>query len=217
MSQQRGPRGARGARSHTVGRGGSGGLRARGRAVMVTLVAAVGAAIGVAAEPTDPPAATVPEAQRRQERFKALVTDVTLVGRFTIDRAADGPAQDGDAGTGGTQTARPQAELTLREEAYDISGALPLGGDFWAITARIRYGDTDMTVPVPVAVKWAGDTPVITLDRITIPGLGTFSSRVVLDGDRYAGTWQHDDVGGHMFGRIERREPGPQAPVPPAK
>lgn len=221
MSQHRGPRGARSARSHTVGRGGSGGLRARGRAVMVTLVAAVGAAIGVAAEPTDPPAATVPEAQRRQERFKALVTDVTLVGRFTIDRAAGGPTAGGDGKAAGgsdpATPARPQAELTLREEAYTISGALPLGGDLWAITARIRYGDTDMTVPVPVAVKWAGDTPVITLDRITIPGLGTFSSRVVLDGDRYAGTWQHDDVGGHMFGRIERREPGTQAPVPPAK
>lgn len=200
---------ARNARSHTLRCGGSSGLRARGRAVIVMLGAALGAAVGVAAEPVDASAAAVPEAQRRQERFKALVTDVTLVGRFTIDRAADGPAQDGDAAP-----ARPQAELALREEAYDISGALPLGGDLWAITARIRYGDTDVTVPVPVAVKWAGDTPVITLDTITIPGLGTFSSRVVLDGDRYAGTWQHDAVGGHMFGRIERRT---KPPAPPGK
>ncbi|HBB75280.1 MAG TPA: hypothetical protein DC048_12635, partial [Planctomycetaceae bacterium] len=93
----------------------------------------------------------------------------------------------------------------LREEEYAITGAVPLGGDLWALTARIRYGETDVTIPVPIAVKWAGDTPVLTLDRITLPGLGTFSSRVVLDGERYAGTWQHDDVGGHMFGRIERR------------
>jgi hypothetical protein len=53
-----------------------------------------------------------------------------------------------------------------------------------------------------VEVKWAGKTPVITLDNVTIPGLGTFSSRVVIDGPLYAGTWQHDAVGGHMFGKI---------------
>jgi hypothetical protein len=188
---------------------------------VVLLAVLLGAARGLAADPAAAPAGAVAEAQRRQERFKALVTDVTLVGRFTIDRAEGGPAADGDGkaagGSDAAAPARPLAELMLREESYTISGALPLGGDLWAITARIRYGDTDMTVPVPVAVKWAGDTPVITLDRITIPGLGTFSSRVVLDGDRYAGTWQHDDVGGHMFGRIERRGPGPQAPGPPRK
>jgi hypothetical protein len=214
MTRLRGTRGTTSARSHMVRRGGCGGLRARGRAVTMTLVAALSAAVVIAAEPADAPVATGAATQQREERFKALVADVTLVGRFTIDRAADGPARGGDAGKGGAQATRPQAELALREEAYDISGALPLGGDLWAITARIRYGDTDVTVPVPVAVKWAGDTPVITLDTITIPGLGTFSSRVVLDGDRYAGTWQHDDVGGHMFGRIERR---PRAPAKPAK
>jgi hypothetical protein len=54
-----------------------------------------------------------------------------------------------------------------------------------------------------VEVKWAGKTPVITLDNITIPGLGTFSSRVVIDQGKYAGTWKHDDVGGHLFGKLE--------------
>lgn len=199
------PGSTRSARFHMPRRGGSGRRRTPGRAAIVMLVAALGAAVGVAAEPPGAAATSVPEVQRRQERFRALVTDVTLVGRFTIDRAAGGPAKEGGPATDDNTPARPQAELALREEAYDISGAVPLGGDLWAITARIRYGDTDVTVPVPVAVRWAGDTPVITLDTITIPGLGTFSSRVVLDGDRYAGTWQHDDVGGHMFGRIERR------------
>lgn len=176
------------------------------------LVASAGIAAR-AAEPADAPAAAT-EAQRRQERFRTLVTDATLVGRFTIDRAtARAPgreetpngAEASPPGDAATPAEKPAPELTLRDEEYTISGALPLGGDLWVITSRIRYGDKDVTVPVPVAVKWAGDTPVITLDTITIPGLGTFSSRVVLDGDRYAGTWQHDDVGGHMFGRIERR------------
>ena len=62
----------------------------------------------------------------------------------------------------------------------------------------------DLTVPVPVQVKWAGNTPVITVEKVAIPGLGTFSARVLLDGVRYAGTWSHDDKGGHLFGVIER-------------
>ena len=37
----------------------------------------------------------------------------------------------------------------------------------------------------------------------TIPGLGTFTARVMFYGDRYAGTWQHGKAGGHMWGQIE--------------
>jgi hypothetical protein len=53
-------------------------------------------------------------------------------------------------------------------------------------------------------VKWAANTPVITLDELTIPVLGTFSARVVLHDNKYAGTWRHDAVGGHLFGVIEK-------------
>ena len=80
-----------------------------------------------------------------------------------------------------------------------------MGGELWLITSRIRYGDVDATVPVPVVVKWAGSTPVITLDEITLPGMGTFSARVLFHSNRYAGTWQHDQVGGLMFGRVEAK------------
>jgi hypothetical protein len=47
---------------------------------------------------------------------------------------------------------------------------------------------------------------VITVDSVKIPGLGTFSARVLLDGARYAGTWSHDEKGGHLFGMIDRDE-----------
>jgi hypothetical protein len=70
----------------------------------------------------------------------------------------------------------------LRREEYVITGAMKLGnGDDWALSSRIKYGDVDLTVPVPVQVKWAGNTPVITVDSVKIPGLGTFSARVLLD------------------------------------
>lgn len=133
-----------------------------------------------------------PAADDAVDRFRTLMTGARLVGTFTTD---------GD-------------ETTRRQERYEISSAVKLSGDLWLLTARITYGEVDLTVPVPVAVKWAGETPVITLDGVAIPGLGTFSSRVVLDRDRYAGTWQHDAVGGHLFGRIERADAAGQSRSP---
>jgi hypothetical protein len=67
-----------------------------------------------------------------------------------------------------------------------------------------RWSAKRWTVPIPLEIKWAGDTPVITLTNLEIPGLGTFTSRVVIYEGRYAGTWQHGSVGGHLFGRIEK-------------
>lgn len=119
------------------------------------------------------------------KEFADRLTGATLVGHFTI------PGRD--------------PEKPLHEERYDIRSVAKMGnGDYWLFQARIKYGDHDVTVPMPLEVKWAGKTPVITLDHVTIPKLGTFDARVVIDGTRYAGTWQHDDVGGHLFGRIEK-------------
>jgi hypothetical protein len=119
---------------------------------------------------------------QRDANFKKLVTNVRLSGHFTLDG---------------------QENAKLHKEEYVITGAAKLGpGDLWAITARIKFNDVDLAVPVPVQVKWAGDTPVIVLDKVSIPGLGTFSARVLLDEGRYAGTWTHDEKGGHLFGTI---------------
>ena len=125
-----------------------------------------------------------PTPTERDEEFEKLVKNVRLMGNFTVDGAD---------------------ETKIQREEYAITGAIKLGnGDYWALTSRIKYGDVDLTVPVPVQVKWAGNTPVITVNSVKIPGLGTFSARVLLDGARYAGTWSHDEKGGHLFGVIER-------------
>ena len=89
-------------------------------------------------------------------------------------------------------------------EKYTISKVTKLKDDYWQFTARVQYGKTDVEVPMILPVKWAGDTPVITLDNITIPKLGTFGARVVVHGDRYAGTWQHGASGGHLWGKLEK-------------
>ncbi len=116
-------------------------------------------------------------------KFKRLLTGAKLRGQFTVDG---------------------KSLNDLHEEAYDIEKVEKLPeGDMWSITTRIKYGKHDVVVPVGLEVKWAGSTPVLTMDNLTIPGLGTFGARVVLHKDKYAGTWQHDAVGGHLFGMIE--------------
>ena len=92
----------------------------------------------------------------------------------------------------------------LREERYEVTSVTKLPtGDMWLFKARIKYGDHDVTVPLPLKVAWAGKTPMIVVDQLTVPGLGTFDAHVLISGNRYAGTWQHGDVGGHLFGTIE--------------
>ncbi len=119
-----------------------------------------------------------------EKAFAEKLTKTTLVGNFSII---------------GKEGNKP--------ERYEISKAEKLEGNLWVITARIKYGDKDVAVPITVKVFWADDTPVISLTNMTIPGLGTFSSRVLFHGDRYAGTWQHDKVGGHLWGTLEKAKP----------
>jgi len=118
----------------------------------------------------------------RFAKFEKAMSGVKFVGFFTVD------GRDG----------------TSKEE-YTILNVKKLGkGDLWLFKARVKYGKTDLTLPMPLPVKWAGDKPVIAMDKVKIIGLGTFSSHVVIDGGRYAGTWQHGDVGGHLYGSIEK-------------
>ncbi|MFK7737429.1 MAG: hypothetical protein AB8B50_15450 [Pirellulaceae bacterium] len=143
------------------------------------------------ASPQDTPATASPLSAEKKElytKFEKLMTGAKLRGQFTVD-------------------GRPMGKLT--EETYIIEKAVKQPeGDYWVITARIKYGKWDQVFPCPVEVKWAGSTPVITLDKMTIPGMGTFGARVVFHKDKYAGTWSHDEVGGHMFGKIEFEKSG---------
>jgi len=117
-----------------------------------------------------------------EKRFQEMMSGVTLVGHST---------RANKEGVGG-------------EERYVIDKVSKLAGDTWVIQARIKYGSHDLPVPVPVTIKWAGDTPVITLTDLAIPGLGTYTARVLLYRGQYAGTWSAKDHGGEMFGKIVR-------------
>lgn len=134
------------------------------------------------AAPTNPAAKTV-SLTAEEQAFATLLTGADLVGSFTVDGQTGTPKQD----------------------RYSITKATKLKGNQWAIFARIKYNEVDITVPVGVNVDWAGKTPVLSVTDLKIPGLGSeFGSNILFQGDRYAGTWQHGKVGGHMWGRVER-------------
>lgn len=121
------------------------------------------------------------------EDFQKYLSGSVLTGVFTID-------------------GKPLNKL--EEERYEIKSAKKVEGEesVWEIVTRIKYGKKDIELPVEINVEWVGKTPVMVMDSVTLPGLGTFSARVVFHDKKYAGTWKHDDVGGHLFGRVERSE-----------
>jgi hypothetical protein len=123
--------------------------------------------------------ASLPELERQ---FVEKMNGAALVGRFTI---------------------RGREDRAATADRYDLYGVDKVGPDQWRFNAKI--GENGVTLPIVVTMKFLDDTPVIMMTGATIPGMGTFTARVLFYGDDYAGTWSHDGRGGgHMFGRIER-------------
>ena len=113
--------------------------------------------------------------------FAEKLSNCALVGRFTSDGQEGSP----------------------KEDTYQITTAKKLRDDYWMFSG-IKYGKQDIQIPLVIRIVWAGDTPMMAMDKFTIPGQGTYSFRLMFHGDRYAGSWQHDEHGGHMWGRLER-------------
>src|SRR5215471_17568907 len=152
-----------------------------------------------AARAADEPRSGAPNAD--ESAADAPVDRATLEKNFAENMSGVVFAGSYSVTSGGKETA-------AQMEKYTISRVVKAkeGEDSWLFTTRIQYANTDLAIPLKLQVKWAGDTPVITLTNLTIPGMGTFTSRVMIYGDRYAGTWQHGKTGGHLWGRIEKTE-----------
>ena len=140
-------------------------------------------ALGQQPPATGKAAKPAPSREELEKQFAESLSGATLVGHFTIT---------------GLKNDEP-----LKEERYTLGKVSKLkNGDFWSFQARIQYGDHDVNVPLALEVKWAGDTPLITLTDIGIPGLGTYTARVLFYRDQYAGTWSGSTHGGHLFGKV---------------
>ena len=100
---------------------------------------------------------------------------------------------------------KPADKPTLvdaRPESYAIVSADHEKDDLWIIRARIQFAENDVTLPVRVRVVWAEDTPIITVDEVSIPGIGVYTARVMIYRGYYCGTWFGKDYGGVMSGEI---------------
>jgi hypothetical protein len=123
-----------------------------------------------------------------ERRFAERMRNVTLIGSFTVEGHED---------------------RVPRPDRYEIGSVEKVGDDLWRFKATMQ----GVSVPVPIVVpmRFNGDTPMVMMTETSLPGIGTFTARVFFYGDRYAGTWQHGKVGGHMWGRIEKTAVAPVA------
>lgn len=140
---------------------------------------------------------------KRENEFRKSLTNAVLEGVWQM------------TGKGGLHADEPLSES--KTERYTIASIVKSGGDYWIVNARIEFGDKDVTVPIPVRVVWAGDTPVITIDDLAIPMIGTYSARVMFHNGFYSGVWYSNakDYGGILTGRITKAKP--KAKTKPAK
>ena len=149
-----------------------------------------------AQQPATPPPATQPSQPDLEKSLADRLTNVTMSGQYTAGRGAP------------------------KSDKYTILSARKLAGDNWLLTARMEFGGKDVTLPMIIPIKWAGDTPVISVTNLGFPGLGSYTARVVISGDQYAGTWQANGPnphGGHLWGRIEKLPTTQPASTQPAK
>lgn len=146
--------------------------------------------IAVAQDPP-PTKPAEPTQEELEQKFAEKLSGATLVGQFTVSDINDG---------------KP-----LAQDKYQLGKVHKLPNGLWSIEARIQYGEHDVKLPLALPVKWAGDTPVISVTKVAFPGLGTYSARVLFYDDSYAGTWSGSNHGGEMWGKIVKGDAAEKA------
>ena len=123
-----------------------------------------------------------------ERQFQETLANVTLVGQSTVD---GNPA--------------------VHEDRYVIERVSKVKDDLWKFDARMEFHGKDVKVALPLPVKWAGDTAVISLTNFALPGLGSYTARVVIYDGNYAGTWSASPThGGKVFGKIVKNDAAPK-------
>ncbi|MBS0211162.1 MAG: hypothetical protein JSS27_19630 [Planctomycetes bacterium] len=153
------------------------------RYLAVALLSVLGLATLRGDEPPGLLSTPVPDRATLEKNFVEMLNGSSLVGHFTTD------GKEGQPG---------------KTEKYTLVKVAKVRDDFFLFQARIQYGKTDATLPLTLEVKWAGDTPVLTMTDFPVPGMGKFTCRILFFRDQYAGTWSGGDHGGQMFGKVVR-------------
>lgn len=118
-----------------------------------------------------------------EERFKALFTKATLSGRWA--RLKDGVLGEERAG-----------------DKYTVLSVVKRDGDNWTVNAKMKYGEKELIIPVPVRMNFTGDTALLMVEDLAIPGGGTYTARLMIFERTYSGTWKDQRGGGMLYGTI---------------
>jgi hypothetical protein len=135
-----------------------------------------------------PPQAAQPvEMTPAETEFQQMMANVVLQGFFTVGEGKE-----------------------LYDDRYVIDSVTKVKDGVWRFAARVQYNKKDIAVSLNVPVYFAGDTPVISLTRQAVQGLGTYDTRLVIYKGGYAGTWGGGANGGKMFGNIVKNDAAPK-------
>jgi hypothetical protein len=93
-----------------------------------------------------------------------------------------------------------------RDDSYAVQGVEKQSDGRWKIRAMMKYGGKEVEIPIPTRVEWAGDTAVLVVEKLAMPGSKEkYSARVLVHNGTYAGTWSSETQGGLLAGVLEKR------------
>ena len=128
------------------------------------------------------PATTQPDRETLEKELAERLSGARLTGYYMAD-GQEGPP---------------------KHDSYTLRKVEKRDGDKWLFTAVLSYGQQSMALPLVIPIYWAGDTPVISVTNFNIMGMGSYTARVMLYKDHYAGTWSSATHGGYLWGKIEK-------------
>lgn len=92
----------------------------------------------------------------------------------------------------GTWAPVQQAQMgaSQKDEGYRIAKVEKKDGDKWTLVYLVTYQGREIEYPMPVTVKFAGDTAVLILDNVRAgQGKANWSARVMFHENVYTGRW----------------------------
>ena len=122
-----------------------------------------------------------------ETNFIAMLKNATLKGTWApVQQAQLGPAK--------------------QDEGYRIARVEKKEGDKWVLVSLINYQGKEIEYPMPVVVKFAGDTAVLILDNVRAgKDKANWSARVLFHENVYTGRWwetANREHGGTIAGTI---------------
>ena len=106
-----------------------------------------------------------------ETNFVALLKNATLKGTWAPVR-------------------QEQLGASRKDEGYRIARVEKKDGDKWALVYLVTYEGKEIEYPMPVTVKFAGDTAVLILDNVRAGrGKANWSARVMFHEKVYTGRW----------------------------